>query len=195
MALRSASQPNLMGSPPRRRSAVSRRLAPLSPQRGRRRAGGASSVEPRYIPGRSRLLETDHSLEDVSFRFPDEVDGELSASMGRPSLDAIGVASATVAKSLPPNKLAAFGDSSMSGITAIQNNRAEPYLHALRTMPSGGDGGPTASLSTSQSFRRDARAGARRPADTVRAFDEVRPCPPQPLGSAACRRCRGTCRC
>jgi hypothetical protein len=78
MALRSASQPNLMGSPPRRRSAVSRRLAPLSPQRGRRRAGGASSVEPRYIPGRSRLLETDHSLEDVSFRFPDEVDGELT---------------------------------------------------------------------------------------------------------------------
>ena len=33
-----------------------------------------------------------------------------------------------MAKSLPPNKLAAFGDSSMSGITAIQNNRAEPYL-------------------------------------------------------------------
>jgi hypothetical protein len=126
----------------------------------------------RYLPGRSRLLETDHSLEDVSFRFPEEVGGELSASMGRRSLDAIELASATVAKSLPPNKLAAFGDSSMSGITAIQNDRSEPYLLALRTMPA--SAGPAAGAAPSQSFRREPQLrGRRTPADTVRAFDEV----------------------
>ncbi len=108
----------------------------------------------------------------MSFRFPEEVGGELSVSMGRPSLDAIELASATVAKSLPPNKLAAFGDSSMSGITAIQNDRSEPYLHALRSMPT--SAGPAATLGLSQSFRSEIQLrGRRTPADTVRAFDEV----------------------
>ena len=87
------------------------------------------------------------------------------------ALTAIELASATVAKSLPPNKLAAFGDSSMSGITAIQNDRSEPYLHALRTMPTGA---ASPAASSSQSFRREPQLrGSRKPADTARAFDEV----------------------
>ena len=93
-------------------------------------------------------------------------------AVSRPSLDTIELASATLTKSLPPNKLAAFGDSTMSGITAIQNSRSEQYLHALRTGPSS-SAGPAASAAPSQPLRSQPLQGRRNPADTVRAFDEV----------------------